>query len=45
MKDWTIKLVQFVGVGWCLWGGRVKERDQGEGVWLVDFVYLYEKEQ
>jgi hypothetical protein len=25
-------------------GGKVKERDYGEGIWLMDFIYLYETE-
>jgi hypothetical protein len=25
--------------------GRMNERDEGEGVWLMDFIYLYEIEQ
>jgi hypothetical protein len=25
-------------------GGSVKEADQGDGVWLMDFIYLYKTE-
>jgi hypothetical protein len=25
-------------------GGRVNKGDQGEGIWLMDFMYLYETE-
>jgi hypothetical protein len=33
-----------------VWGGtygkgRVSEGDEGEGVWLMDFIYLHELEQ
>jgi hypothetical protein len=26
-------------------GGRVNEGDDGEGIWLMDVIYLYEIEQ
>jgi hypothetical protein len=25
-------------------GGRMKEGDQGDGIWWMDFIYLYETE-
>jgi hypothetical protein len=25
--------------------GKVKEGDEGEGIWWIDFIYLYEIEQ
>jgi hypothetical protein len=34
----TVKLV--------VWGGgRVTEGNEGEGIWLMDFIYLYKIEQ
>jgi hypothetical protein len=26
-------------------GGRMNERGKGEGIWLIDFIYLHEIEQ
>jgi hypothetical protein len=33
-----------VCVGTC-GRGRVNGRDEGEGIWLMDFIYIYEIEQ
>jgi hypothetical protein len=32
-------------VGALVGEGRVNEEDEGEGIWLMDFMYLYEIEQ
>jgi hypothetical protein len=34
-----------VGGGLFVRGRRVNEGDEGEGIWLMDFIYLYEIEQ
>jgi hypothetical protein len=31
--------------GSILGGEKVNERDYGEGIWLMDFIYLYEIEK
>jgi hypothetical protein len=41
MKDRTIKWVQWGGASGR---GRGNEGDQGEGIWLMNFIYLYEIE-
>jgi hypothetical protein len=28
-----------------LWEGEVNGEDEGEGIWLMDFIYLHEIEQ
>jgi hypothetical protein len=28
----------------CVWRGKVNGGDEGEGIWLVDFIYIYEIE-
>jgi hypothetical protein len=44
MKDRTVKLVQ------CMWRevlvreGRVNGGDEGEGIWLMGFIYIHEIE-
>jgi hypothetical protein len=40
-QDYKIDTVKGVLVG----GKRVNEGDEGEGIWLVNFIYLYEIEQ
>jgi hypothetical protein len=37
-----------IGTVWkgYLWeGGRVNRRDEGEGIWLMGFIYVYKTEQ
>jgi hypothetical protein len=29
----------------CVGGGKVNEGDEGEGIWLMDVIYLYKIEQ
>jgi hypothetical protein len=33
-----------VCVGEYLWEGRVNGEDEGEGIWLMGFIYIYEIE-
>jgi hypothetical protein len=33
-----------VSVWLLVGGGRVNEGNEGEGIWLMDFIYLYEIE-
>jgi hypothetical protein len=28
-----------------LWEGRVNRDDEGEGIWLIGFIYIYKTEQ
>jgi hypothetical protein len=38
MKDKSVKYVQCGCV--CEGGGRVKRVDEGEGIWLMGFIYI-----
>jgi hypothetical protein len=48
MKDRTVS--RYSVCVWEVWGmlvgaGRVNKGDEGEGICLIDFIYLYEIEQ
>jgi hypothetical protein len=45
MKDKTVKQVQCVEGAVFVGRGRVNEGDKDQGIWLMDFVNLYETEQ